>query len=403
MRFFAATSVALATLFCAPASAAAVAAQDAGGPTISAEQIDALVRSLDADEFLARETAMLQLLAAGPAVLDHLRPVLETGSLEATSRALFILKQLGASSDEQAQQGSWELLKNLAARQDAPVLVRRATVALEELVQQRKTTALAELEVLGARVVRGQFFNGIPLDEAVESLEVDDGFQGSDDDLRRLKWLSDVPKVVFSGTKVTDSWIAHAAAMPALEELHLYQAKVSDQCLAPLAEHKALRQVGIYYTPIGDEALAPLTKLPLLALVKLYGTRIRSQSVDAFRSSLPQVPPQRVDYRRGAFLGVGCTVVDGNCRISTVHDGSPADKGGILREDMVVRFGDAKVVTFDDLTAEISRRDVGDEVEIEVARQFFDEQGNPSQKNISTKVTLAPWEMDLAVRNNPRP
>src|SRR5262249_48924859 len=57
------------------------------------------IRDLDATEFLTRETAMLQLLEAGPAVLPALRPVLTGGSLEATSRALFIVRQVGLAAD----------------------------------------------------------------------------------------------------------------------------------------------------------------------------------------------------------------------------------------------------------------------------------------------------------------
>src|SRR5258707_14697316 len=61
----------------------------------SKEQIAAWIRELDADEFFTRETATLQLLEAGPAVLGALKPVLTGGTPEATSRALFIVRQLG--------------------------------------------------------------------------------------------------------------------------------------------------------------------------------------------------------------------------------------------------------------------------------------------------------------------
>jgi S1-C subfamily serine protease len=89
--------------------------------------------------------------------------------------------------------------------------------------------------------------------------------------------------------------------------------------------------------------------------------------------------------------------------ISTVHEGSPADKGGLMREDVVVRFGGAKVTDFNSLTALISERDAGDEVEVEVLRRTLDDQGNQVLRNVTLKVTLAPWQLDLAVRNGPRP
>src|SRR5262245_14346346 len=62
-------------------------------------RIDGWIRQLEADEFYTRETAMLQLLDVGPAVLPSLRPVLTGGSLEATSRALFVVGQIGLTAD----------------------------------------------------------------------------------------------------------------------------------------------------------------------------------------------------------------------------------------------------------------------------------------------------------------
>src|SRR5437763_17147021 len=69
----------------------------------SQEQIAAWVRQLDADEFLVRETAMLELLEAGPAALPALRPVLTGGTLEATSRGLYLLRQVSLSADDNDQ------------------------------------------------------------------------------------------------------------------------------------------------------------------------------------------------------------------------------------------------------------------------------------------------------------
>src|SRR6478672_11649129 len=69
----------------------------------TSEQIAAWIRELDADEFLTRETASLQLLEAGPAVLPALKPVLTGGSLEATSRALFVVRQIGLAADIDTQ------------------------------------------------------------------------------------------------------------------------------------------------------------------------------------------------------------------------------------------------------------------------------------------------------------
>jgi hypothetical protein len=400
MHRSAAIALVLAALAMGSAGIPRLLAQEAKPAASSAEQLARCVRQLDADEFLTRETAMLELIAAGPAALPVIKPVLTSGSLETISRALFVVQQLGSSGNEIAQEQAWSLLVELAGHKESPVLARRAAAVLDQITQQRKVVALAELEALGVKIARSQFLGGLPLDEEVMSIEIGDGFQGQEADLRRLKWLQDVPVVIFSGQKVTDGWIGHTAAMPSLEELHLYQTRVSDASLLPLAGYQTLRQLGIYYTPVGDKILESLAKLPMLAFVKLYGTEVTKQGVENFKAASGMA---RLDCRRGAFLGVGCLSGVGHCLISTVHDGSPAEKGGIKQEDVIVRFGQVKVQGFDELTEEISKRDVGEEVELELARRAFDDQGNQAAKSVVTTVKLMPWELELAVRNGPRP
>jgi hypothetical protein len=358
------------------------------------EQIAALVRNLDADEFLERETAMLQLLEAGPAVLPALRPVLTGGSLEATSRAFFVVRQVGLAADADAQDQAGQLLAELAQRTEAPTLARRAAAALAEMTQQRSAHALEELEALGAKVTRSELAAVLPFDDPAMSLEIGDAFTGTEDDLRRLKWVVAAPQLVLSGKKATDRWLAHAAAMPSLEELHLYQAAVSDEGIAALAENTTLRQLGIYYTQVGDAALSPLGKLPLLSFIKLYGTKVSEEAVAKYKDATGVT----VDFRRGAFLGVGCQDPE-SCRISTVHADSPAAKGGLLRDDVIVRFAGHEVKNFETLTDLIRKCDVGDEIDIQVARPILNDQGNLTLKKITARLTLAPWELEPAVRN----
>jgi hypothetical protein len=227
-----------------PPAPPAAPALNAAAPT--QEQIAAWVKALDADEFLDRETAMLQLVEAGPSVLPALRPVLTGGTLEATSRAFFVVRQMGLMPNEEAQEQAAELLSDLASRDEAPALARRAASALAELTQQRSAQALAELEALGAKVNRSLDDVGALPGDPILSLELNDTFQGAEEDLRRLKWIIDAPIVILCGQKVTDGWVAKAAQMSTIKELHLYQAAISEQGLSPLAEHPSLRSLGVY-------------------------------------------------------------------------------------------------------------------------------------------------------------
>jgi PDZ domain len=364
-------------------------------PAPSPEELAAWVRELDADEFLTRETAMTQLLEAGPPALAALKPVLAAGSLEATSRGLFVVRQLGLSPDDQTQDLATQMLEELAAREETPLIARRAAAAWQELKEERTALAQSELANLGAKIARTQVAGGFFVNEGVLSIEIGDDFRGKDGDLKRLKWLSDVPILMLVGKQVTDEWLKYAASLPGLEELHLYQTTITDAGLAPLRDHPTLKQLGIYYAPISDKALDLLKGLPRLVFVKLYGTKVTVKAKDNFRAATTI----NVDHRRGAFLGVGARGAGGGCRISRVHDGSPAAKAGLVEDDEVIRFGPSEIKNFDELTNAISLCNAGDDVEIEVIRRQVDNQGNFSQRNVIAKVALTPWELEPAVHN----
>lgn len=364
-------------------------------PVLSPEQLATWVRELDADEFLTRETAMTQLLEAGRRALDALKPVLASGSLEASSRGLFVVRQLGLSADDETQDLATQMLEELAAREETPQLARRALAAWQELRQERTVVAQAELAELGATIARTQVAGGFFVNEGVLAIEIGDDFRGQDDDLKRLKWLSDVPILMLVGKRVTDVWVSHAATSPGLEELHLYQTSITDAGIAPLRHHSTLKQLGIYYAPVGNGILDALKELPRLTFVKLYGTKISGRASSDFEAATTI----NVDHRNGAFLGVGARGAGPGCRISRVHEGSPAEKAGLMDDDEVIRFGSSEIKNFDELTDAISLCNAGDEVEMEVIRRQVDNQGNFSQRNVVAKVALAPWELEPAVHN----
>jgi hypothetical protein len=363
----------------------------------TAAETAAWIRQLDAAEFDARETAMLRLLEEGPAVLPILKPLFKKGSLEATTRGLFVVRQLGLISELDGDDESGRLLTELSEQKESASLARRAAATLAELTQQRSLHALSALEKLGSKITPSVLDVNNPQDGRVISIEIGNDFRGETADLKWLKWIIESPILILSGKQVSDEWVQLALVMPGLEELHLYGAKITDGGLAPLANHAALKQVGIYHTPVHDAVIEPLTKLPLLSFVKLYGTQVSKEAVEKFKAASGIA----VDFRRGAFLGVGGPDLEGTCLIQTVHPGSPADKAGLQQNDIIVRFGGAEVISFGKLTELIAPHQPGDEVEIEVVRRIFNDQGGDARK-ISTKVTLAGWEAEAAVRNTRR-
>jgi hypothetical protein len=400
LTFVVALAVAL-DVMSRPSSAQEQAQPRAARSPLPPEQIKTLVDQLGADEFLARETAMLELVAVGGPAIPAVATSVRGSSLEATSRALYVLQQIGLSPDPDTQEAARAALAQAATQRENTTVARRAAGTLAQLLELRAAQALTELEGLGAKVSRSQSFNGVAVEEIVESIEIGASFRGEAADLARLKWLTAI-KLILSGDKIRDEWLKSAAAMTEVEELHLYQAAVSDAGLAAFAEHPNIRELGIYYTPVTGAALAHMQKLPRLSFVKLYGTKIERADATKFQEA-QALPADKLDHRKGAFLGVGCMTIDNACVLSTVHAGSPAEKAGLERDDVLIRFGDARVADFAALTAQISQLDSGDVAEIEVQREVEDEEGRLRTKRVVVRATLAPWDLELAVENGQRP
>jgi hypothetical protein len=369
-------------------------------PPPAKEQLQAWLAELDSDEFVVRETATENLIASGPAALEPLKKSLAGAlSLEATTRCLHILQQLALIADFDTQEAARTLLEEVADRRDTST-GRRAATVLVSLNEKRSSHALAELEELGANVSRTQVADGFGgIQEIVDAIEIGEEWRGESKDLRRLKWLQPINRLILVGDKIGDEALPHVAKMQ-LTSLHAYQAKLSDQGLAAIAEMEKLQELGIYYIPLSDAALKPLEKCKSLITLRLYGTNTTRPAVETLQAGLGLT---KVDYRNGAFLGVGCDTVNGQCIIANVHPNSPADKGGIRDQDTLLTFDGKKIADFQELTACISDYKAGQTVNVELQRIVFDEDNDAAQKKLTVQVTLGEWDKSIFIRGRLAP
>ena len=91
----------------------------------SGEEIAQWIRQLDADEFSDREAAQAKLAGAGKAAAAELAKAAAGDSLEATVRAIDLLKKLYQSPDQSARDAAKQALKTVA-KSDRPAAARRA-------------------------------------------------------------------------------------------------------------------------------------------------------------------------------------------------------------------------------------------------------------------------------------
>ena len=69
-----------------------------------------------------------------------------------------------------------------------------------------------------------------------------------------------------------------------------------------------------------------------------------------------------------AYLGITAHPETQACRVSKIEPGSPAEKGGIRVDDVIVGFNGTKISGFDDLAALVQSHGPGSEVALEVRR-----------------------------------
>ncbi|QDU29924.1 hypothetical protein ETAA8_50410 [Anatilimnocola aggregata] len=354
------------------------------------ENLAQWAKDLDHDSFVIREEATHQLIRAGKAAVDVCRKILKDPTPETGSRALHVLHQLALSNDLDVLETARNGLEEVSQGKTTP-LKARADEVLTLLNSQKQAITLAELEQLGARIRRTQIFNGIAVDEVISSLEIGSEWRGTENDFRRLRWLSDVRQVALVGDRVTDAALPHVAAMKGLRSLQAYRANITDEGIKALVNCAQLEDVGLYYIPLTNASLHTLKELKALTSVRVYGTRSTPEVATELQANLGA---GKVDFRHGAFLGVGCVTIDTNCAISRVHTGSPADKAGVRQDDMVLAFNGEVVPDFETLTAIISKLRAGDVAELSLRRVGLADDGRPEHKNLKIKVTLGEWDVN---------
>jgi hypothetical protein len=355
------------------------------------EQLARWASELDHDEFLVREEATQNLARAGLPAVEVCRKVLQQPTPESGSRAMHVLHQLALSNDLDLLDGARNALEEMTRRKGTP-LKSRAEEVLTQLNAQRQAITLGELEGLGARIRRTQYVTGFAAEaEVVSSLEIGADWRGTDEDYRRFKWLTDIRQVALVGDRATDAALKYVSSIKGLKSVQAYRANITDAGVKHLADCPQLEDVGLYYIPVSNDSLQALKGVKTLTAVRIYGTRATPDVAAELQSGLGA---GKVDFRHGAFLGVGCITIDTSCAISRVNKDSPADRAGIQQEDIVLSFNSEVVPDFETLTTIISKLKAGDTAELVVQRVALDGNSQPVPRKLTIKVPLGEWPVE---------
>lgn len=305
----------------------------------STAAIERWVRDLDADRFVVRRVATEKLIEAGAEAIDPVKSVLATSNLEVTTRGIFVLRELALSGDVPTEEAATGALQSLAARRTTSA-ARIAAETLGALYEIREQRALDELRRLGAIVEQDAV--AIRFERAtIYSVEIGPAWQGSLDDFQRIKWLSNLRKLV----------VRHA--------------KISNESLRCLRDLPQLAEVDLMYTPLTDGCLDQLAQVDRLARLRIIGTRVSADAAEQFQAKAAHI---YVDYKNGAFLGVRCQQPPEPCQVVQVTPGSAAAQADIRPADIIVKYDGKSIADFESLRSLIAKNYVGDTVPIQIAR-----------------------------------
>lgn len=123
----------------------------------------------------------------------------------------------------------------------------------------------------------------------------------------------------------------------------------------------------------GEEGLKHLENLRFLTTLYFVEGVISPEAVARLQEKLPRLKAQP---RGAARLGVGSTPgpVEGGCQIGMIEKGSPADKAGLLVDDLILAFNgkrgkkEGEPLDFDRLVELLKEHDAGDKVPLLIRR-----------------------------------
>jgi hypothetical protein len=281
------------------------------------DEIAGWIKDLDDARYSARETATQHLLAAGAAALDPLLAVANGEKPEPADRAIWIMRRMGRSRDNELALAALERLVQLENR---PSVVAKAET---ELAERGVNACEQRLGPLGAEVASQleQFENAIV---PVLIVRLSDKWQGTTEDLRQITQLRQVRHFRLEGAA------------------------------------------------IGDDVVKMFADKDKLAVLQLFDTKVTPAAVDAVKEKHPTA---MVYVRNQALLGVIAENHAAGVMVTFVQPGSAAATAGIVVGDVIAAIDGHSLPDFDRLTARIAQHRPGDKIDVDIVRN--DKDGRP--------------------------
>lgn len=357
---------------------------------LSDDDLSFWAKAMESPQYSVRSAATDRLMDLSAEQMPKFVTLIREGSLESIQRGALLLQHLALSGTDPQQRAARQILGELS-RPGPSLLSQRARESLDAVSREQRQRAVVKLTAAGAQyhndnnnspniLIQGQ--NAIL---PMPMIRFGRTWRG---DLRMLELLAcvpDVERVVLEGPHIDDRWIPYIAQLPKLSMLTIRKATLTDEGLAPLQNASRLRSLEIYYTDLTNSSVPVLSKLKLDVLT-MFGNKLTADQKDVLSNAIPAA---KVDLRPGgALLGVRQPLQGENgdglrgCHVHFVEPKSGAERAGIRRQDVIVKFNGTELSNFQQMLELIGRHRPGDVVPIQLLRD-----GQP----VVVEATLGEW------------
>lgn len=182
------------------------------------------------------------------------------------------------------------------------------------------------------------------------------------------------------------AWLRHVAGarlsmFDRLVVVDLTSGEATDETLSYLAGMDDLKRLGLAGPEITDAGLEHLHGLAdLRSLLLVNCPRVSTQAVRELEKSLPAA---RIIVRGPALLGIAGARHPRGALVTAVQPGTAADRAGLRRGDVIVRFDGREVGDFEPLARLIAEKRPDDEVTIDIERD--------GGETVSVRISLGSW------------
>ncbi|MGE0757791.1 MAG: PDZ domain-containing protein, partial [Pirellulaceae bacterium] len=353
----------------------------------TANQIADWVQQLSASRFDMRDRATQALIQAGRTAIPAVLKAVQGTDREVALRSIIALQEIGARGDVDDLQAALQALESVSRQNPSAAVTRHATDALSTLMVVRQERAVEHLTRQGAvisHVSEDRWYNGsigVQFATPVYSAEIGPQWRGTDADIERLTWVTDIEQVCFEGPQVKESWFQHLKALPRLHSVKVKRVPISNAGLRELAQLDGMWFLRLMYVPLDDTAVPILEGARGLRRLLFISRNLTEKGAEQL---VQQLGKASVDCPRGALLGVESSSTDGvNWTVKAVVPGSAADKAGMLEGDRVVAYNGQPVTDFPSLRTFIARNEPGDTVTLEIERGL---------ERLTKQVTFGEWD-----------